>query len=88
MDIERHIEFLLQNQAAHDAKIAILLQNQAAHDAQITEILKMQAKYQEMNQEMHAKTGRMLAEIVEGIDGLSRVAHMHEGRITRLEGPQ
>lgn len=74
MDVPRQIEFLVQNQAAHDAKIAVLLQNQAA----LFELHKQ-------NEETQAKTQIMLAEVVQSIDSLARIAHLHEHRLTSLE---
>ena len=84
MDVQKQIEFLLQNQASHDAKIAVLLQNQADHDAKISVLLDMQAK----NEKAYAKTQTMLAEVVESIDSLARIAHAHESRLTHLEGAE
>jgi hypothetical protein len=40
----------------------------------------------EKNENMQAKTQTMLAEIVESIHSLERIAFAHEHRITRLEG--
>jgi hypothetical protein len=39
MDVEKHIEFLLQNQAAHDAKIGVLLDMQAKNERMLAEVV-------------------------------------------------
>jgi hypothetical protein len=61
MDVQKTIEFLLQNQAKHDAQIGRLINLQNRNE-------------------------KMLAHVVESIDGLARIAHAHEQRITGLEG--
>ncbi|MEO5923247.1 MAG: hypothetical protein ABIR70_05400 [Bryobacteraceae bacterium] len=81
MDFERQMEFLLQNQAHHDAKIAQLIENHRQHDAEITRILGMQAK----NEAMQAKNEKMMADLMESVGSLARIAHAHENRITRIE---
>jgi hypothetical protein len=74
MNFEKQMEFLLQNQAHHDAKIGQLIENHRKHDAEITRILAMQAKNE-----------KLMGDLVESVTSLARIAHAHENRITGLE---
>lgn len=74
MNFERQMEFLLQNQANHDAKIAQLLENHKQHDTEIVKILGMQAKNEQL-----------MGELVESVTSLARIAHLHEQRISGVE---
>ena len=67
MDVEKQIEFLLQNQASHDAKIG--------------QLLDMQRR----NEDMQRRNEVLIAQVIESIDSLARIAHVHEQRIDRLE---
>ena len=60
MNVEKQIEFLLQNQATHDAQIGHL-------------------------RDLQRRNEEMLAQVIESIDSLARIAHAHEPRIDRIE---
>ncbi len=68
MDVQKTIEFLLENQAVHEVEIG-----------QLRKLHSEIAQAQKKNE-------RMLAQVVESIDSLARIAHAHEQRITGLEG--
>jgi hypothetical protein len=61
------------------------------HDEAWRKILEAQrqnVEAQRRNEEAIAKTQVMIVDMVESIDSLSRVAHLHEQRISRLEDNQ
>ncbi len=44
MDVEKQIEFLLQNQASHDAKIDQLIENARHQDRHLGKLVELQTK--------------------------------------------
>ncbi|HEV2199597.1 MAG TPA: hypothetical protein VGR73_07240 [Bryobacteraceae bacterium] len=68
--LAKHADFL----AEHDAVMA-------KHDA----TLAKHADFLAEHDAVMAKTQVMLAEVVESIDSLARIAHLHERRISNLE---
>jgi len=59
----------------HSETIEFLLQNQAVHEVEIGQLRDLQKRNEVM-----------LTQVVESIDSLARIAHVHEQRITGLEG--
>lgn len=57
------------------------------HEA-LTQTVEIIAGMQKKNEEAHHKNEVLLAQVVESIDSLARIAHAHEQRITRLEDDQ
>lgn len=85
MDVEKTIEFLLDNQARHDARIAQLQeqqrqiqeqqrQSQEQHRVEIAEIRTIQKATQEM-----------LSETVRLVGNPYQIAERHQSRIETLE---
>jgi hypothetical protein len=55
--------------------------------AQTVELMaRMHQDFERSQHEAMSKTQTMLADVVESIDSLARIAHLHERRITGLEG--
>ena len=74
--------------AKHDATVAKHADFLAEHGAVMAKHDATLAKHADFLAEhdaVMAKTQNMLAEVVESIDSLARVAHLHERRISNLE---
>ena len=54
------------------------------HEA-LAQSVELIAHMQEENAKAQAKTEIMLAQVVESVGSLARIAHAHENRITNLE---
>jgi hypothetical protein len=67
--------------AKYDATLAKHADFLAEHNA----MLAKHADAWTRNDDAMAKTQNMLAEVVESIDSLPRIAHLHEHRISNLE---
>ena len=61
--------------------IEILFQFQKSHEANLNQLFELQAK----NEQAQAKNEQMLAQVIESINQLARIAHAHEQRSSDLE---
>ena len=48
----------------------------------------MQREHEEQQKEHDEKNQRLMADVIESINSLARIAHAHEQRISGLERPQ
>lgn len=67
MDVQKTIEFILEQLAASAAR-------QTTHDMQIGKLIELQQRNE-----------TLMADMLESINSLARIAHAHEQRISRLE---
>jgi hypothetical protein len=82
MTIDERLDRLTARHEALTQTVELLLAAQLRNEERHEKNEEMQAT----NQAIQAKTQTMLAEIVDSIHSLERIAFSHEHRITRLEG--
>ena len=82
MTIDERLDRLTARHEALTQTVELLLAAQLRNE----ELHEKNEKMQTSSQAIQAKTQTMLAEIVESIHSLERIAFAHEHRITRLEG--
>ena len=54
------------------------------HEA-LTQTVELIARMQQKSEEAHLKNEVLIAQVMESVNGLARIAHMHEQRISDLE---
>jgi hypothetical protein len=54
------------------------------HEA-LTQTVELIARMQQKNEEAHNKNEVLIAQVMESVNSLARIAHAHENRITGLE---
>jgi hypothetical protein len=77
-------EMSLQRQNSHDDNLDRLFEVQGKHKAKLDRLFEVQSR----NEEMQAKNERLLAQLMESVNSLARIAHAHEQRPTHLENLQ
>jgi hypothetical protein len=91
MNIDQRLEALthaaemsFQRQNSHDDNLDRLFEVQRQHEANLDRLFEMQAR----NEAMQAKNELVLADLMESVNSLARIAHAHETRIENLEDVQ
>jgi hypothetical protein len=76
-DFDRRLDRLAERHQALSETVEIIAGMQRVNDEQIGELIKAQRKNE-----------ILLAEVIEAINSLGRIAQSHEKRIDDLEGPR
>jgi hypothetical protein len=73
----------------------VLIQRQNSHDDNLASLIDVQRKHEEMQIKHEGKLDRLfdlqaknevaLAQLMESVNSLARIAHAHEQRLTNLE---
>ena len=89
MNIDQRLEALT-------CAVEVLVQRQNSHDDNLATVVEMQRKNEEIQAQHDAKLDRRfdlqgknevaLAQLMESVNSLARIAHAHEQRLTNLEG--
>jgi hypothetical protein len=74
MDFDERMDRLTERHEALTQNVELLLHAQDRHDKQLDRLEQMQAKNE-----------TLMAQVMESISSLARIAHAHENRITGLE---
>lgn len=68
--------------------VEMLVQRQNSHDDNLDRLFEIHTEQYTRVSELQAKNERMLAELMESVNSLARIAHAHEQRISNLEDLQ
>jgi hypothetical protein len=75
MTIDERLDRLTERHEALTQSVELLVHSMRQHEEK-----------QHRNEDLQHKNEIMLAQVIESIDSLARIAHAHEHRITGLEG--
>jgi ABC-type transporter Mla subunit MlaD len=81
MNIDQRLEALTH-------AVEMLVQRQNSHDDNLDRLFEMQSEQYTRLTNLQAKNEVALAQLMESVNSLARIAHAHEQRITNLEDLQ
>lgn len=81
MNIDQRLEALTY-------AVEMLVQRQNSHDDNLDRLFEMQGEQYKHLTGLQAKNEIALAQLMESVNSLARIAHAHEQRITHLEDLQ
>lgn len=81
MNIDQRLEALTH-------AVEMLVQRQNSHDDNLDRLFEMQAEQHTHVAQLQAKNEIALAQLMESVNSLARIAYAHEQRLTHLEDLQ
>ena len=89
MTIDERLDRLTARHEALTQSVELMVLEQRQWQERYEKWQEQYKKDQEENQKMQAKNQVLIAQLIEGVNSLARIAHSHERRITNLErGPE